>query len=875
MTTKTLNRSFAAGEISPQLFSRLDLDKFQTGLALCQNMETLAQGPAQNRPGFSYVLAVKYNGAKTILLPFSYSTQQTFALEFGDSYIRFHTNGGTLLEPALALANVTTDNPALFRTTAAHGFAAGQWVQLSAMSTITPLTGRWAIISTTPTVDTFTLTDLFGTPLSTLGMPAWGLGAGNVARVYEVATNYLHPTLDTLHFVQSADVLTIVSELYQPMELRRLSATNWTLQAIQFTSALAAPQSTGAAANPIQHDYAVAGFVFKSGFSIPTYISCSNDLTIPGYKNIIGWQPMAGAVSYDIYKRDGNGNYRRIGAATTQTSWADDGTHEQQQGDPFPSEDVIFPPLVASATPVAAPSTGVTATPTGGGAIVYRYVVTSVNSATKEESLASGEASASNDLSIAGSSNLIRWPTVAGVSDYNVYRYSNGLWGFVGTAGEDGVFIDRNVLPDTSVTPPIQISPFNGEGNFPRAVSYHQQRRVFGGTVNDPQKLWMTRSGTENNLGYSIPSRDDDGVALRVVSREANTIRHIVPMDDMILLTSGGEWQVSAADGGPITPSNVSVKPQGYTGASNVQPVVTNRTILFAQDRGGAVRELEFSWQSQSFQTTNVAILAPHLFDYHVVKQLAFSRSPVPCLWSVREDGVLLGMTYVPEHDVKAWHQHTTDGTFESVCSVAEGDEDVIYAIVRRTVNGQEVRYVERKHTRRFDTPADQFFVDCGLTYSGVPATTISGLHHLEGRTVAILADGGVSPRQVVTNGQITLDAPASKVQVGLPYVSRMKTLPLSIQTQAFGQGSVKNVNKVHLRVIASNGFSAGPAFDKLRFYPTRATEPYGSPPELVTGEVPIAMSPSWQRDGSVCIEQAEPLSMMVLGMALEVATGS
>lgn len=872
---KTFNRSFAGGEISPQLFSRIDLDKFQTGLALCQNMETLAQGPVQNRPGYQYVLAVKYSGAKTILLPFAYSTQQTFALEFGDSYIRFHTNGQTLLEPGLALSNVTTDNPALFRTVAPHGFVPTQWVQLSAMSTITPLTGRWGIISTTPTADTFTLTDLFGTLISTVGLPAWGLGAGNVSRVYEVNTNYLHPTLDTLHFVQSADVLTIVSELYQPMELRRLSATNWTLQAIQFTTTLSPPQSTGAATNPIQHDYAVAGFVFKSGFSIPTYLSVSNDLTIPGYKNVIGWQAMAGAVSYDIYKRDGNGNYRRIGAATTDTQWADDGSHEQQIGDPFPSEDVIFPPLIASVTALAAPSTGVTVTPTGGGAIPYKYAVTSVNSATKEESLASSPATGNNDLGVAGSSNLVRWPTVAGVSDYNVYRFSNGLWGFVGPAGSDGTFVDRNFLPDTSITPPIQINPFNGAGNFPRAVSYHQQRRVFGGTINQPQNLWMTRAGTESNLGYSVPSRDDDGIGLRVVSREANTIRHIVPMDDMLLLTSGGEWQVSAADSGPITPSSVSVKPQGYTGASNVQPATTNRTVLFAQDRGGAIRELEFSWQAQSFQTTNVSILAPHLFDYHTVVQLAFSRSPIPSLWSVRDDGVLLGMTYVPEHEVRAWHQHVTDGAFESVCCIAEGDEDVIYAVIRRTINGQVVRYVERKHTRRFDTAADQFFVDCGLTYDGVPASVISGLHHLEGRAVAILADGGVSPSQIVTGGQITLDAPASKVQVGLPYVSRVKTLPLSIQTQAFGQGTVKNISKVYLRVISSNGFSAGPTFEKLRKYPMRFQEPYGSPPELVTGEVPLDMSPLWQRDGSVCVQQDEPLSFMLLGMALDVATGS
>jgi hypothetical protein len=386
----------------------------------------------------------------------------------------------------------------------------------------------------------------------------------------------------------------------------------------------------------------------------------------------------------------------------------------------------------------------------------------------------------------------------------------------------------------------------------------------------------MTRSGTESNMGYSTPSQADDGIVLRVVSREANTIRSLVPMSDLILLTSGGEWKVGSPDGGAITPTSLSAQPQGYAGAADVQPVVTDRSTLFPQDRGGSIREMQFSWEQQGYQTSDVSILAPHLFQYYSVVQMAFARSPTPFLWSVRNDGTLLGMTYVPEHDVKAWHQHTTDGQFESICSVAEGDEDAVYVVVRREINGRNVRYVERKHTRRFATPADQFFVDCGATYeSSVPASTITGLYHLEGKTVAILADGGVSPSQKVVGGSITLEAPASKVQVGLPYISRGKTLPLAVQTQAFGQGAVKNINKVLLRVLGSSGFKAGPTFEKLREYQTRAYESYGAPPDLITGEVPLNVDPSWQTDGSLCFQQDQPLSMMLLGMAIETATGS
>ncbi|MGJ7508680.1 hypothetical protein [Variovorax sp. GT1P44] len=873
MTTKTLNRSFAGGEISPQLFSRIDLDKFQTGLALCLNCETLPQGPVQNRAGYQWVLEAKDSTKAVVLIPFSFSTQQTFALEFGHQYVRFHTLGGTLLEGSLIITNITNSANPVFTTSVPHGYATGQTNQLGNITSMPALNGRWVKISSTPAPNQFTLTDLAGNPISTAAMPAF-FGSGSVARVYEIATPYDAAQLRLIKYVQSADVLTLVSPYYPPQELRRLGATNWTMSGIQFTSALAAPQTNANSPNNVLHTYRVVALApTNGGFSIPSAaVSATNDFTIPGHFNRVSWSSVPGGVAYYIFKLIG-GNWLFIGSAATGTFFDDDIT---RGSDPTVNYAGTSPAPTAAATAVVPATTGVSVVPTGAGAIPYTYVVTSINTGETEESLASGAVTANNDLSVASSFNTVKWPAVPGVSLYNVYRSLNGIFGFVGRADIGCSFVDNNILPNTGLTPPLQIDPFQGDGNYPRAVTYHQQRRVFAGSINNPQTMWTTRSGTERNLGYSVPSRDDDGITVRVVSREANTIRHMVPMNDLILLTSGGEWKCASGDGsGVITPSNTSLQPQGYTGSSEVQAATTDRTILFAQDRGGAIRELQFAWEQQGYQTSNASILAPHLFDYHLVVQLAFSRSPLPSLWSVRNDGRLLGMTYVPEHEIKAWHQHVTDGAFESICSVAEGDEDVLYAVVLRVINGRTVRYIERKHTRRFDTPADQFFVDSGATYDGPETDTIGGLYHLEGKTVAILADGGVSPPQVVVNGSIALDAPASKVQVGLPYVAQIKTLPISVQTQAFGQGMRKNVNKVFLRVLASNGFEAGPTFDKLRQYPTRFSEPYGSPPDLVSDEVPLTLSPRWAEDGAVCIQQAEPLSLMLLGMAIEVATGN
>jgi hypothetical protein len=207
---------------------------------------------------------------------------------------------------------------------------------------------------------------------------------------------------------------------------------------------------------------------------------------------------------------------------------------------------------------------------------------------------------------------------------------------------------------------------------------------------------------------------------------------------------------------------------------------------------------------------------------------------------------------------------------------VPENNEDVLYVVVRRTIGASQLRYIERLRTRIFTDQTDAFYVDSGLTYDGPPVTTLSGLGHLEGKTVDILADGAVHPQRVVSNGTIQLGYPASKIHVGLPIVSDLRTLPLALEgAQAAGQGTVKNVNKVHLRVSQSSIVKAGPDFTRLREYPARAVaDPYGSPPALRDGELTLSIDPSWNQDAGVCVRQDMPLPLTVLSMTLEVQTG-
>lgn len=529
---------------------------------------------------------------------------------------------------------------------------------------------------------------------------------------------------------------------------------------------------------------------------------------------------------------------------------------------------------ISFAAPLAAP-TAPTVACTGQTAdkYTYKYVVTAVDD-DGNESVASASGEDGGNLYETGCIATITWTAVTGATRYRVYKLSGGLYGYIGESASLSI-IDNDITADVSQTPPIYEDVFSSANNYPGAVSYFEQRRCFAGTINKPQNLWMTKSGTESSLSYSLPVRDDDRIAFRVAAREANTIRHIVPLSNLLLFTSSAEWRITSVNSDAITPSTVNVKPQSYIGASNVQPAIINNNVIYCAARGGHVREMAYSWQGGGYVTGDLSLRAPHLFDNKTIVDMAYAKSPQPIVWFVNSDGLLLGLTYVPEQQIGAWHWHDTDGQFESVCVVSEGNDDVLYAVVKRTVNGATVRYVERMASRLFAEQEDAFFVDSGATYDGVPADEITGLTWLEGKTVSILADGAVHPQRVVTGGAVVLDYEAGKVHIGLPITADLQTLPVAVQIDnAFGQGRFKNVNKGWIRVHRSSGVWMGPNSDMLVEAKQRKSEPYGKPPALVSEEIPIMIKPSWGDSGQVFIRQVDPLPLTVVSVALEIATG-
>ena len=377
-------------------------------------------------------------------------------------------------------------------------------------------------------------------------------------------------------------------------------------------------------------------------------------------------------------------------------------------------------------------------------------------------------------------------------------------------------------------------------------------------------------------MSYTLPTQKDNRIKFRVAALQASRIRHIVPLSSLILMTTSAEFRVTTANDDTLTPSSVGVKPQSYVGASNVPPLVVNSSIVYAAERGGHVWELGYNWQASGFVTGDMCLRAAHLFDNSTIVDMALAKAPCPIVWCVTSKGDLLGCTYVPEQGVGAWHRHDTKGGFfESVACVSEGNEDILYAIIRREINGKTVRYVERMHERDGLDLEDSFFVDCGIEDKYEEATnTVTGLTHIEGQEVSILADGKVMPRTTVKDGTVKFPDKAKHVIVGLPVESDLETLPVALQTQdgGFAQGAKKNVVREYVRVYQSSGVKVGPSFDNLYEARTRRFEPYGTPPQLKSEDVEVMVGPKWGDSGSVCIRQDEPLPMMVTGLVADIA---
>jgi hypothetical protein len=800
VSNSLIQPSFTGGELSPSLYGRVDLARYNNSLKTCRNFIAQQYGGAKNRAGTRFIFEVKDSSKRCRLIPFEFSTTQTYVLEFGNLYMRAHSNG--------------------------------------------------AVVESSP------------------GVP------------FEVATPYTTADLPALNWTQSADVLTIVHPSYQPRQISRTSATNFTVTLfpnvngpfrdinVVTTTTVYSSATTGAVTLT-----ASAALFDASMIGTPFYIE-QKDYGTP-------WEPGKPVVLNDIRRSDGK-YYLATNAGTTgslrPTHFADDWSD---------------------------------------GAVVWRFLHPGFGVCT---------ITAVASAFLASATVVDRIPDGSVGAPGATYKWAKAAWG--GTQG------------------------------YPSATSFYQNRQLFGGASATPQANWMSKVGNYFDFGSSQPLASDDAIAFPIPGRQVNAVRHYVPLNRLAILTSGSEWVVGAGQSDIITPDTISLKPQGYRGSSQIPPLVVGNTVLYVQDKGKTIRELAYDFTSDTYTGQDVTQLASHLFANFTLSEWCYQQVPFQVVWSVRSDGTLLGLTYLKEQQVVGWHRHDTDGQFESAACVSEGSEDVLYVIVKRTINGVTRRYVEKLNTRTFATQADEFFVDAGLSYDGrntsaktmtisggttwsfkadvftltassasflitdigaeihfpvgdqvirlaitgytsatvvtaqanrdIPvslravATTawkfarksFAGLTHLEGKLCNVLADGAVHPQVTVAGGAVALQYAAAVVHVGLPITADFETLSLSIPGQETPLDKKKLIQAVRLLVEDTRGLSVGPDPAHLTEFKQRASENYDVVTANTTGLYEGRIQAKWDKYGNVFVRQTDPLPATILAYIPEVTVG-
>jgi len=840
MPIKKSQQSMSAGELSPSLHNRVDLAKYHSGLKTCRNAHANKHGGASNRAGFGFVGETKDSSVVARLIPFSFNTEQTYILEFSNLIMRVIKDGAYVIDSA------------------------------------------------------------------------------SPPDIYELVTTYIEADLPLLKFTQSADVMTITHQSYDPMELSRTDHDVWTIGAVVFGPTLAAPGGGNGGSTGTHATKTITG-ITKANPAVVT-VSAAHAMTAGDSFSIDGVVGMTEVNGKNFqFKNLTTTTFELVGIdSTAYTTYSSGGTVYEK-------------------------------------AEIFKYKVVGINDDTKEATLpltisVGPVASPLSDTV----HNVIEWNALTGASKFDIYKEENGFYGYIGTA-EGLSFIDNNIQPDFSDGPQEAQAPFSGADNRPGSVAYHEQRRVFGRTNNKRQTVFGTQTGNQSNMNVSFPVRDSDSFEFTIAARQVNEIRHLLPTSDLLAFTSGGVWKMTGGTSGAISPTNILVKNQSTIGCSDAPPILAGDYVLFAEDGGDILNEIDYSFERDKYIAIDRTLLASHLFEGDSIKEMTYARKPESVIWCVMDSGLLLGMTYIPDQDIWAWHWHETDGLFESIASVREGTEDAVYVTVKRTINSVTKRYVERLHTRKFSDVRDCFFVDSGLTldaplvvssatqaspcvltvsshglsngnyidasaivgmtelndkqfkiknvtthtfeltdssdvnidstlftaYSsgGVvrkAVTTISGLDHLEGKTLSVLANGNVvAPNPVVSSGSITLSNASSRVHAGLAYISDIETMDIDTIDGKLTAKKI-NVTEIQAQLLDSRGMWAGPDANHLTEWKQRglAGEDYGEATALFTGRMKMGVISMWRDGGGTLVRQQYPLPLTILSFIPKVSVG-
>jgi hypothetical protein len=877
--------SFGKGEIAPALYGRFDLALYGIGAKQIENFIVARGGGLVNTPGTRFIGEIKDSAKKARLRKFSFNTQQTYTLEFGDLYMRVIKDGGYVVYDS---GPDVGDIFELLTPYKEEDLPLMKFVQSADVLTINhpahptyDLTrldhDNWTLTAATFGVQMVAPVGLTATAVGGSGsetyryvvtavnsetgeesLPSSIVTVNNNANLSQTVYNRIEWTPVTA-IGASRGSFVVKSSGNEGTAASITAALTFSLQpgitidGIQITTGSSGgasfPQSVVNSINNGNSGYTasvISGFTVK--ITAPLGVQYNSRRVVQIITNMTGGttQSDVGFLSGGSAATHGGAfsdvKVNGVSVMSSSVAWA--GSTVQTAFD-------IASRITASNLGYTASSVGSTVlidAPASAGSTPNGYVITTTST---------GTVFGDDYAAFAGGGGT----AIGGAGSYNIYKERNGVYGFIGKSMSDQ-FEDRNILADVSDTPQQARNPFANNNN-PYCATYYDQRKVY---AEAGQVLDFSQSGGYRNFNVSEPRRDDDAMTRRIAARQVNEIRHLIPIRELLVLTSGGIWKIAAgSQGDAITPTNMTVRLQSEIGVSHVEPIVVGDIVLYVQDKGSIIRDLGYSFQADNYVGADLTIVSSHLFDGREVVQWDYAAVPNSVVWCVLDNGRLATMTYIKDQELIAWTQQVTDGFYESVSVVSEGNEDAVYVIVRREIDGETKRYVERFESRNIVDPADSFFVHSGLSYRGDPVDEISGLDHLEGREVAILCDGSVLPRQTVEDGSVTLPVEGSVIHVGLPYFSTLETLPVG-DTQG-GIGRRKKIVKLRARVERSRGMWVGPSLDEM-------TEMKRDPlwtNNLPTDEVEILTVPETNEQVTAFIQQRDPLPLSIQAVIPEV----
>lgn len=756
---------FVRGELSPRLFSRVDIDHWKMGLAECVNWLIMKQGGLRRRPGTEWINWGKYAWLKTRMHKFVFSTAQAYALEFGHGYIRFYANGGIVNKNALTGITFTNSTGTLIVNWASHGLAVNDPVVFSTSGKLpTPLVPgvTYWVQALGPGI--FSVSATYGGAAIAYGVA--GFGTHRAVSPVEILTSYTIDEIFNLQFAQSADVLYISHPDHQQAMLSRFGGS--TFQLIQYTGY----------DGPYLPDNTTGTTVTPGGTSGNVTFSFSSAVGINGNA---GFQPS------DV------GRWLSI---QYSSKW-------------------------------------------------YGAQITGVLNGTQVNANIIGLIDATGNL--------------------------------------------VNVLPGVGATGGWKLGAWCEVCGWPGCVSFYQQRLVWARTDTQPQTVWMSRAGVLDNFATTEPMQDDDALTLTILAGEVNAISWLAEAADLLIGTSGAMRTIGPADTGKnFGPTNFTQKRQSTFGSLPLQPVQIGEVAIYASYFGLSLREFLFSFQVNGYISPELTILSEHMLRSGI-KSIAYAQDRDSIIWNAMGNGELVGVTYDREQQIVAMMRQRLGGQVlnsgivdpkdptnpdtpyaivESVTTIPGVDRTEVWLSVRRTINGADVRHIERL-TMTFEAmqKEDAVFVDASARYIGTGANTIAGANWLAGQTCSVLADGAVVPDVTLNaNGAFALanGKIADKITFGLNYTTRAKTLPIAQgQPDGTGIGRRKNIVMANIDVMETGYLEVGsPSARELQVKVglRGVVDPMDTSPPLHDGIFSYRFDRSWKDGGQVVMQTDKPL---------------